>query len=70
MSEQHSELPTIEVFRAANQLIKAYGDKALMEALNRAELAERTGDPESGALWRRIGNAVSALQMPPVGGVN
>ena len=60
----------LEVYRAANQLIKAHGDKALAEVINRAELAERTGDPDSGALWRRIGNAVCALQAPPTGKPN
>ncbi len=62
--------PDIEVFRAANALIKAHGDKALTETLNRAELAEKTGDPESGALWRRIATAVSALQSQSTGLLN
>ena len=48
-------LPDIEVYRAASALIKAHGDRALTETLNRADLAEKTRDPESGALRRRIG---------------
>lgn len=55
----------LEIYRAALQLIKKHGDKALTETLNRAELAERTGDPESGALWRRIADAVATLQSGP-----
>ena len=63
-------LPDIEVYRAAQALIKAHGDKALTETLNRVELAENTGDPESGALWRRIGRAVINLQAQPSGPLN
>ena len=39
-------IPDLEIWRAANLLIKRYGDKAQAEATARAEALADAGDPE------------------------
>jgi hypothetical protein len=56
-------IPDLEIWRAANLLIKHYGDKAQAEATARAEALADAGDPEA-AVWRRITLAV-VLLVPP-----
>jgi hypothetical protein len=53
-------IPEIDIWRAANLMLKRYGEKALEESATRAaELAEAT--------WRRITTAVEQLanNIPP-----
>ena len=44
----------IEVWRAANQLVKRYGADAELEAAMRADAMIECGDPEGLAVWKRI----------------
>lgn len=51
----------MEVQERARQLKAAHGDKAIREAAEKAEEADRAGDAETAKDWRRIESAL--LQM-------
>ncbi len=59
----------LEIFRAANQLVKRYGEDAEFEAAMRADAMIERGDPEGLAVWKRILKAVDELlaERPPPG---
>jgi hypothetical protein len=56
-------IPDLEIWRAANLLIKRYGDKAQAEATARAEALAVPVTPRA-AVWRRITQAVVLLVRP------
>jgi hypothetical protein len=60
-------IPEIDIWRAANLLLKRYGDKALEESAARAEELVAQDDHTGAAIWRRITDAVSQLanETPP-----
>ncbi len=51
----------LEIYRAANQLVKRYGEDAEFEAAMRADAMIEQGDPEGLAVWKRILRAVDEL---------
>ena len=51
----------LEIYRAANQLVKRYGADAEFEAAMRANAMIEAGDPEGLAVWKRILTAVDEL---------
>ena|SRR5271167_883040 len=51
----------LEIWRAANLLLKRYGDKAGAEGTARADALAAAGDREGEAVWRRITHAVAQL---------
>jgi hypothetical protein len=57
----------IDIRRAANLLLKRYGDKARAEGAARADALAAAGDGEGAAVWSRITNAVAQLEneTPP-----
>jgi hypothetical protein len=60
-------IPEIDIWRAANLMLKRHGEKALEESTMRAaELAAAGGD-NGAAIWRRITDAVGQLanNTPP-----
>jgi hypothetical protein len=59
--------PGIDIWRAANLMLKRYGEKALKESAARAEELESHGDYDRAATWRRITVAVEQLEnkTPP-----
>jgi hypothetical protein len=58
----------IDRWRAAQQLIKAHGLEASLNAAQRADEAIARGDAEGESLWLDIGRKIQALQQnPPVG---
>jgi hypothetical protein len=60
----------LERWRAAQQLIKAHGLGASLNAAQRADEAIARGDPEGESLWLDIGRKIKALQQaPPPGSV-
>lgn len=64
-------IENIEIWRAANQLIKRFGEDAGLEAAVRADAALELGDRDNFNLWTRINNAVNDLlkrnqKEPPV----
>jgi hypothetical protein len=54
-------IPEIDIWRAANLMLKRYGDKALEESAARAEELAAQDDHKGVAVWRRITDAVSQL---------
>jgi hypothetical protein len=55
------------IWRAANLMLKRYGDKALEESTTRADELAAAGDDNGAAVWRRITAAVGQLanNTPP-----
>ena len=60
-------IPEIDIWRAANLMLKRYGEKALEEAALRADELTEGGDHRSAATWRRITDAIRQLanNTPP-----
>ena len=60
-------IPEIDIWRAANLMLKRYGDKALDESATRADELAAAGDDNGAATWRRIAAAVCQLanNTPP-----
>jgi hypothetical protein len=54
-------IPEIDIWRAAQLMLKRYGDKALQESDTRSEELSAAGDHEGAATWRRITAAVEQL---------
>jgi hypothetical protein len=45
-------IPEIDIWRAANLMLKRYGDKALEESATRADELTAAGDDNGAATWR------------------
>ena len=60
-------IPEIDIWRAANLMLKRYGDKGLEESAAHAGELTAEGDHNGAVVWRRITNAVGQLanQTPP-----
>jgi hypothetical protein len=55
-------IPEIDIWRAANLMLKRYGEKALDESAARADELAAQADHNRAAVWRRITDAVDQLQ--------
>ena len=53
-----------EIHERARQLREAHGDKAAVEAAQKAAALEGQGDAEQAQVWRRIEAAVRQMQGP------
>ncbi len=51
----------LDIYRAANELIKQHGDAADIEAAMRADERLAAGDMEGEAVWLRIVKAIEEL---------
>jgi hypothetical protein len=60
-------IPEIDIWRAANLMMKRYGDKALEESGTRVDELTTAGDHDGVDTWRRITAAVAQLTntVPP-----
>jgi len=60
-------IPEIDIWRAAQLMLKRYGDNALEESAVRVNELALAGDHEGVATWRRIMAAVEQLasKTPP-----
>ena len=60
-------IPEIDIWRAAQLMLKRYGDKALEESAARADELVAAGDDNGAAVRRRITAAVAQLanSTPP-----
>jgi hypothetical protein len=60
-------IPEIEIWRAANLMLKRYGENAEAESAARADELAAAGDHDGVAVWRRIADAVEqvANKIPP-----
>jgi hypothetical protein len=54
-------IPEIDIWRAAQLMLKRYGDEALKESAARADELMAAGDDNGAAVWRRITAAVVEL---------
>ena len=60
-------IPEIDIWRAAQLMLKRYGEKALDESAARADELALAGDDDGATTWRRIMAAVTQLanRTPP-----
>jgi hypothetical protein len=60
-------IPEIDIWRAANLMLKRYGEKAFEESSTRADVLAADGDHDGASAWRRITVAVKQLanNVPP-----
>ena len=54
-------IPEIDIWQAAQLMLKRYGDNALEESAARANELAHSGDVDGAATWRRIMAAVEQL---------
>jgi hypothetical protein len=54
-------IPEIDIWRAAQLMLKRYGDRALEESAARADELFAEQDHDGAAVWRRIIDAVGQL---------
>jgi len=54
-------IPEIDIWRAAQLMLKRFGGEALKESAARADELVAAGDDNGAAVWRRITFAVSQL---------
>ena len=57
----------LEIWRAANLLIRQHGADAEIEAARKADLMLDRGDRDGQLVWLRIKRAIVELQAPPRG---
>jgi len=55
----------LDIWRAANLIIRQHGDDAELAAARRADLMLERGDLEGQTVWKRIRRAIVELQAPP-----
>ena len=55
---------SLEILEYARQLRDVRGERAIVEAAQRATACEAKGDNEAAANWRRIQSALTTLQTP------
>jgi hypothetical protein len=60
----------LDIWRAANLLIRTHGPDAELEAAKRADLMLDRGEDDGRLVWARIRRAVEALQAVPSGTPN
>jgi hypothetical protein len=60
----------LDIWRAANLLIRQHGDLADVEASRRSDLMLDRGDRDGQLVWLRIRRAIAALQARPTGPAN
>ena len=60
-------VPELDIWRAANLLIREHGSGAEIEAARLSDLMLERGDLDGQTLWKRIRRAVIELQAPPSG---
>jgi hypothetical protein len=61
-------IPEIDIWRAANLVLKRYGEKAVEECATRADELFAEGDHAGAAVWCRIADAVGQLANTTPGG--
>jgi hypothetical protein len=69
-SQGAAVISDLDVWRAANLLIRQHGAEAEIEAARVADLMLDRGDDEGRPVWSRIRRAIDALQAPPQGKPN
>ena len=62
--EKRPMISDVDIWRAANLLIRRHGEDAEVEAAKRADQMLDRGDLDGSAVWRRIRRAIVELQAP------
>jgi hypothetical protein len=57
-------IPEIDIWRAAQLMLKRYGDQALEESTARVDELAAAGDSNGAATWRRITPSCSLRTRP------
>jgi hypothetical protein len=57
-------IPEIDIWRAAQLMLKRYGDRALEESAARAHELATAGDRNGAATWHRSTAAVTETRQP------
>ena len=60
----------LDIWRAANLLIRRHGEDAEIEAAKRADQMLERGDLDGQVVWKRIRRAIVELQAPAKGPLN
>ena len=60
-------IPGLDIWRAANLLIRQHGDGAELEATRLADVMLDRGDRDGQVVWMRIKRAIGELQAPQSG---
>jgi hypothetical protein len=55
-------MDNIDIWRAAHQMMKRYGEKASMEAASRSNAALEAGETLGYEIWMRVANAINELE--------
>ena len=63
---QHS-IEAIDIWRAANEIMKLYGEDAVLRACMRADALLDQGDTKGFFVWKRIARAIDDLAQKPSG---
>jgi len=63
-------LSDLDIWRAANLLIRQHGADAQLEAARLHDRMLDPGDDDGRLVWARIRRAIEALQAPPSGRLN
>ncbi len=58
------DVSAIEIDEFARQLMSAHGDKAILEAAERARRSESQNQPEQAHVWRSVANKLKAMRGP------
>src|SRR6266851_6941076 len=61
-----SRMRDLDIWRAANLLIRQHGDQAEIEASRLADLMLDRGDCDGELVWLRVRSAIADLQAPPI----
>jgi hypothetical protein len=61
------EISDLDIWRAANLLIRQHGADAEVQAARRSDLMLERGDLDGQAVWKRIRRAIVELRAPPSG---
>ena len=62
MAKVEAMIPDLDIYRAANLLVKQHGEDAPVEAAMRADAMLEAGDLDGYAVWKRILRAVGEIQ--------
>jgi hypothetical protein len=68
--ETSSMISDLDIWRAANLLIRKHGANAELEAAKRVDLMLDRGDDDGRLTWARIRRAIEDLQALPAGRLN
>jgi hypothetical protein len=60
------EMREIEIYDYARQLLEAHGDKAVIEAAQKACACEEKGEKEQAETWRHVEAALKLMRGPHV----